>query len=116
MAAKRYSGSLTITVNYNDRDYDCTIAKGGKSLYKTRVGAPASGFSGGVAYDSPEAFDAIASAALSFGSNDNSDVADAAQYNESGSGYVLLRSSPTQRRSEAPAKGKSSGHAKKSRR
>ena len=66
--AKRYSGSVTISIAYLDssNEYRCylsspvTIARQG---YRVRVGAPASL---SCAVDSAEAYDAVAHAALSF--------------------------------------------------
>ena len=67
--ARRYSGNLSVTVLYEDegRDgrYRVTVSNG-RDAYKTFLRPPASGFGPGIAYDSPEAYDRVARAAISF--------------------------------------------------
>ena len=71
--AIRYSGGLKINVLYRDRgDYRTVITETGHGASKRNKSvvfvrpAPA-GFGPGIAYDSPQAYDEIASSALSFG-------------------------------------------------
>jgi hypothetical protein len=65
--ATRYSGDLTVTCTYQDRgDYKCTVSPKGKRGKTIYVGAPAAGFGRGISYDSPEAYDSTAHAAISF--------------------------------------------------
>lgn len=73
--ALRYSGSLTVRVVWNDRGYyNASVSRKGRNLWSGTVGAPRSSR---VAVDSPEAYDATASAALSFAAHDGADVDDA---------------------------------------
>jgi hypothetical protein len=69
--AVRYSGSVRIELSYNDSDgcYDGKVVVDGHT-YSVSVGPPASGYGPGVAYDSPEAYDRAAHAALSFAAAD----------------------------------------------
>ena len=69
--AVRYSGSVRIELTYQDSDgcYDGKVIVSGHS-YSVCVGAPSSGYGPGVAYDSPEAYDRAAHAALSFAAAD----------------------------------------------
>jgi hypothetical protein len=65
--ATRYSGNATIRIHFTEMDdYGVSISAGGRNVYRGTVGAPAVGFGPGVAYDSSEAFDETARAALSF--------------------------------------------------
>ena len=84
--AIRYSGGLKINVVYQDRgDYRVVVTEYGpdashrhplrqfQGTPKKWVGIvkpPASGFGRGVAYDSPEAYDQTARAALAFAADD----------------------------------------------
>lgn len=80
--AIRYSGNATIRLTYRDQgDYKVTIAVGGRNVWRGAVGAPASGFGEGIAYDGPEAYDATARAALAFAENEGAEFTD--EYNES---------------------------------
>lgn len=67
--ANRFIGSLIVTISYNDAgDYRGTVRVDGGPSWRFRdLHAPASGFN--FASDSPEAYDRMASAAVSFGSN-----------------------------------------------
>ena len=69
--AVRYSGSVRIELTYQDSDgcYDGKVVVDGHT-YSVSVGPPASGYGPGVAYDSPEAYDRAAHAALSFAAAD----------------------------------------------
>jgi hypothetical protein len=69
--AVRYSGSVRIELTYQDSDgcYDGKVVVGAQT-YGVSVGPPASGYGPGVAYDSPEAYDRAAHAALSFAAAD----------------------------------------------
>lgn len=67
----RYRGSVRIELSYDDSDgcYDGEVIVGGHT-YSVAVGPPASGYGPGIAYDSPEAYDRAAHAALSFAAAD----------------------------------------------
>jgi hypothetical protein len=69
--AVRYSGSVRIELTYHDSDgcYDGKVVVGDRA-YGISVGPPAVGHGPGVAYDSPEAYDRAAHAALSFAAAD----------------------------------------------
>ncbi len=91
--AKRYSGSLQINVTYDDRGhYRTSISSGGKLLWRGTVNPAPSGFGPGIAYDSPQAYDEVASSAISFADDEKGDIADEADYNEDLSGYLIKRS------------------------
>lgn len=104
--AKRYSGSLQINVVYDDRGhYRTTVSSGGKLLWRGTVNPAPSGFGPGVAYDSPQAYDEVASSAIAFADDEKGDIADEADYDENLSGYLIKR---------AKGAGKSiSSHARK---
>ena len=91
--ADRYSGNLKISVVYDDRGfYRTAVSREGRVLWRGRVRPPAAGFGRGVAYDSPEAYDRTAHAALSFAADDKGGVIeDAADYDRSGSGWDVRR-------------------------
>jgi hypothetical protein len=69
--AVRYCGSVRIELSYDDSDgcYDGKVIVDGHT-YSVSVGPPASGYGPGIAYDSPEAYDRAAHAALSFAAAD----------------------------------------------
>jgi hypothetical protein len=69
--AVRYSGSVRIELTYEDSDgcYDGKVVVDGHT-YSLSVGLPAGGYGPRVAYDSPEAYDRAAHAALSFAAAD----------------------------------------------
>lgn len=100
MSVKRYSGRATITIRLVERDehdqfvYYYNVTVGGKSLARGEVYPPRSGFGSGIAYDSAKAYDQVASAALSFAINDNSDVGNEVDYAASGTDYVISRRKP----------------------
>ena len=99
--AKRYSGKAVITVLYQDRgDYKATVAIGKRNVWSGRIGAPASGFGRGIAYDSPTAYDRTASAALSFADDETGDVSDAASPDAQGSDWHIGRSLATKYRKQ----------------
>ena len=65
--AKRYSGNLQISVVYDDKNhYRTAVSSGGKLLWRGIVNPAPAGFGRGVAYDSPQAYDEVASSALAF--------------------------------------------------
>lgn len=76
--ARRFAGDcIAIYVSYQDNEsYCCKLiardvhTRKLAATYKTCVGAPACGFGEGIAYDSPEAYDAIARTALAFASDE----------------------------------------------
>ena len=83
--ATRYSGKLRISAVLDDRTGNYRVGvTDGKHRWRGSVGAPASGFGAGVAYDSPRAFDQVASAALSFASDEADWVAEQAYMTDSG--------------------------------
>jgi hypothetical protein len=95
----RYSGSVRIELTYQDSDgcYDGKVIVEAHT-YSVSVGPPASGYGPGVAYDSPEAYDHAAHAALSFAAadvewGDGCDIfTPAAEVGESG--WVIHRHRP----------------------
>lgn len=94
--AKRYSGSLKINVVYDDKDhYRTTVSRDGELLWRGIVRPAPRGFGKGVAYDSPEAYDAIAASALAFAEDEVGGVSADADFNEQGTGYLIRRSSPS---------------------
>lgn len=71
--ATRYVGDATVRIQYhetrgNQTEYRGTVTAGGKSWAFDGLCAPAAGFGAGVGYDSPEAYDSMAGAAVAFGS------------------------------------------------
>jgi hypothetical protein len=69
--ARRYSGNLTVYIAYFDDDtYKGNIVdrESGDSWSFSDLMAPVCGLGTGVAYDSPEAYDAMAKSAIGFGS------------------------------------------------
>lgn len=65
--ARRYCGSIAIDVVYADYEvYRVRVL--GRSF---NVGAPASGFGAGIGYDSSEAYDQVARAAVSFSEDES---------------------------------------------
>ena len=102
--AKRYSGNLQISVVYDDKNrYRTAVSSGGKLLWRGIVNPAAAGFGPGIAYDSPKAYDEVASSALTFADHEERGIADEAEYNEGMNGYLIRRT----------PRGKSSGHATK---
>ena len=86
--AKRYSGDLQISVTYDNRDfYRTSVSRDGKSLWQGTVGPVVRG----IANDSPQAYDEVASAALSFADHEVRGLGDEAEYNEEGSGWLIRR-------------------------
>ena len=85
--ATRYSGDLKISVVYDDsrRDdvYRVSISRDGRNVWRGQIGPPASGFGPGIGYDSAQAYDRTAHAALSF-ADDEIGIGDAAEMTESG--------------------------------
>jgi hypothetical protein len=91
--AKRYSGSLKITVTYDDHNfYRTSVSQGDKLLWKGTVRPAPAGFGPGVAYDSPQAYDEVASSALAFADNEIRGIGDEAEFKEDLTGYLIRRS------------------------
>ena len=91
--AKRYSGSLQISVVYDDKNhYRTAVSQGGKLLWRGIVKPAPAGFGPGIAYDSPKAYDEIASSALAFADDEVRGIADDAEYDEDLTGYLIRRS------------------------
>jgi hypothetical protein len=69
--AVRYSGSVRIELSYGDSDgcYDGKVIVDGHT-YSVSVGPPAIGYGPGIAFDSADAYDRAAHAALSFAAAD----------------------------------------------
>lgn len=69
--ARRYVGNLCVYINYSDCDdesYHGSIVVDGHRWAFDGLKAPPAGLGDGVGYDSSEAYDRMADAALSFGS------------------------------------------------
>jgi len=94
--ATRYSGNLRITCTYRDRgDYKCTVTPHGGKAHTVFVNPPASGYGPGISYDSPEAYDRVAHAAIAFAADDERGLDDSAEPAKDGSGYAIHRSLPS---------------------
>lgn len=105
--AKRYSGNLQINVVYDDKGhYRTTVSSGGKLLWRGVVRPAPAGFGPGVAYDSPKAYDEVASSALAFADDEQRGIADEAESDENLTGY-LIRRTPRGKSSSAHATKKS---------
>jgi len=90
--AKRYSGDLQISVTYDDRNfYRTSVSRGGKLLWRGTVNPAPVGFGPGVAYDSPQAYDEVASSALAFANDEVGGISDDADYKEDLTGYLIQR-------------------------
>jgi hypothetical protein len=90
--AKRYSGNLQISVVYDDKNhYSTAVSSGGKLLWRGIVNPAPAGFGRGVAYDSPQAYDEVASSALAFADDEQRGIADEAEYDEDLTGYLIRR-------------------------
>jgi len=90
--AKRYSGNLQISVVYDDKGhYRTAVSSGGKLLWRGTVNPAPAGFGPGIAYDSPKAYDEVASSALAFADDDVGDIGDEAEYDENLTGYLIRR-------------------------
>lgn len=95
--AKRYSGNLKINVVYDDKNfYRTSVSSGGKLLWRGTVNPAPAGFGPGVAYDSPKAYDEVASSALSFANHEVGGIGDDAEYDENLTGYLIHRSPRTE--------------------
>ena len=86
--ATRYSGDLTITLTYRDResDYRATISwpsrpRNGSHRHTVYVGEPKYLTH---AVDSPEMYDSAAHAAISFGSEEEPEIGERAAYGTDG--------------------------------
>jgi len=74
--ARRFIGQAVVTIAYRDiGDYAGSISAGGYVWKFDGLGAPKIGFGPGVAYDSPQAYDEMAAAAVSFGSTTSGEAA-----------------------------------------
>ena len=90
--AKRYSGDLQISVIYDDKNhYRTAVSQGGKLLWRGIVKPAPAGFGPGIAYDSSQAYDEVASSALAFAEDDVGGISDDAEYNEEMTGYLIRR-------------------------
>jgi hypothetical protein len=86
--AKRYSGDLQINVIWDDRGfYRTSVSQDGKSLWSGTVGPVESG----IGKDSSQAYDEVASAALSFADDEVSGIGDDAEAKEDLSGWLIRR-------------------------
>jgi hypothetical protein len=111
--AKRYSGNLQISVVYDDKNhYRTAVSSGGKLLWRGIVNPAPAGFGPGVAYDSPKAYDEVASSALAFADHDVGGISDEAEYDEELTGF-LIRRAPRAKTSNHHAP-KKDAHATKS--
>ena len=84
---RRESGAATVNIRYRDAtdDYAGSVSAPGVRPYKfDGLRAPAAGLRGGVAVDSPAAYDQMAQAALGFASYDRDDIGDALDYSDTG--------------------------------
>jgi hypothetical protein len=91
--AKRYSGNLTINVLYDDKGhYRTSVSSGGKLLWKGVVNPAPAGFGPGIAYDSPKAYDEVASSALAFADHEVGGIGDDAEFDENLTGHLIRRS------------------------
>jgi len=94
--AKRYSGNLQISVVYDDKGhYRTSVSSGGKHLWSGVVNPAPAGFGPGIAYDSPKAYDEVASSALAFADDEEHGIADEAEFDEDLTGYLIRRSPPS---------------------
>lgn len=67
--AKRYIGDAVVTIAYHDSgDYRGSVKVGRHTWAFRDLHAPPAGHRKGVSYDSPEAYDSMAAAAVTFGS------------------------------------------------
>lgn len=90
--AKRYSGDLQINVTYDDHNfYRASVSSGGKVLWRGRVKPDPAGVGPGVGYDSPKAYDEIASSALAFADDEVGGIGDEAEFKEDMTGYLIRR-------------------------
>ena len=91
--AKRYSGNLQVSVVYDDKGhYRTAVSSGGKLLWRGIVNPAPAGFGPGIAYDSPKAYDEIASSALAFADDEVGGIGDEAEFDEGLTGYLIRRS------------------------
>lgn len=71
--AKRFSGNVRVDIRYRDSgDYLCKLSTS-EASHKVIVRPPAIGFGEGIAYDSPEAYDRTAAAAVAFATEEGFD-------------------------------------------
>lgn len=93
--ATRYSGDLKINVTYDDHNfYRTSVSRSGKLLWRGIVKPAPAGFGPGVSYDSPQAYDEVASSALSFADDEVGGIGDTADYDENLTGYLIRRAAP----------------------
>lgn len=76
--ARRFLGNLVVNVTYDDRNFYRVSVSGGTARWKGTVGPPQFGYGPGVAYDSPQAYDEVVRAAVSFALNEQPDLEDEA--------------------------------------
>jgi hypothetical protein len=102
--AKRYSGNLQISVVYDDKNhYRTAVSSGGKLLWRGIVNPAPAGFGPGVAYDSPKAYDEVASSALAFADDEQRGIADEAEFDENLTGYLIRRSPRSSKKPSSPS-------------
>lgn len=92
--ATRYSGEIKINVLYRDQgDYRAVVTDAKRNRWSGFIRPAPAGFGRDVAYDSPQAYDEIASSALSFADNDEDGwVAESAAFDREGQGWHVGRS------------------------
>ena len=110
--AIRYSGLVKINVVYRDQgDYRAVVTLNDPEDFRRHplkafrkkapswtgfINPPAAGFGRGIAYDSPEAYDQTAHAALSFADDEENDwVAEKATFDREGRGWHIGRTLKT---------------------
>jgi hypothetical protein len=68
------------------------VSSGGKLLWRGIVNPAPAGFGPGIAYDSPKAYDEVASSALAFANDEVGGISDGAEFDEDLMGYLIRRS------------------------
>lgn len=98
--ARRYSGQLTINVLYDDHGFYRTTVSGPNGSWRGNVYPPAAGLGRGVAYDSAQAYDEVARAAVSFADDEMRGMGDYAEWDDDGPRVrrAKLRRNPRRRR------------------
>jgi hypothetical protein len=72
--AKRRSGNAVVRLRYDDiGNYETRVAVEGRNVWTGTLHPPMAGFGPGIAYDSPEAYDQTARAALAFAIDEKTD-------------------------------------------
>lgn len=90
--AMRYCGAITISLKYRDKgDYRCVVSGPRERPYVVRINPPASGFNPPCAYDSAQAYDVTAHAALSFAMDARCDFDSWVEFNKDADGFRITR-------------------------